>query len=65
MTGVYADYHYIGTGDNGGATDEETVKMLEAIVTQGKIALPSGFDGTCRGNGYRRTGACRATDRCG
>ncbi len=41
LTGVYADYHYIGIGDNGGATDEETVKMLEAIVTQGKIDLPA------------------------
>jgi alpha-mannosidase len=41
VTGVYADYHYIGTGDIGGATDEETVRMLEAIVTQGMIALPA------------------------
>ena len=40
VTGVYADYHYVGTGDNGGATDEETVKMLEAIVTKGEIVLP-------------------------
>lgn len=41
VTGVYADYHYVGTGDIGGATDEETVKMLEAIVTKGSIALPA------------------------
>ena len=41
VTGDYADYHYVGTGDIGGATDEETVKMLEAVVTKGKIALPS------------------------
>lgn len=40
VTGVYADYHYIGVGDRGGATDEETVRLLEAIVTQSKIALP-------------------------
>jgi alpha-mannosidase len=40
VTGIYADYHYVGTGDIGGATDEETVKMLEAIVTKGTIALP-------------------------
>lgn len=47
LTGVYAGYHYIGVGDQGGATDEETVKMLEAIVTQGKIVLPeSGQDDT-------------------
>lgn len=44
VTGVYADYHYVGTGDNGGATDEETVKMLEAIVTKGKIVLPNPDD---------------------
>ena len=25
VTGVYADYHYVGTGDIGGAADEETV----------------------------------------
>ncbi len=41
VTGVYADYHYIGTGDNGGATDEETVRLLEAIVTRGKAILPA------------------------
>ena len=40
VTGVYADYHYVGTGDIGGAIDEETMKMLEAIVTRGKIVLP-------------------------
>jgi alpha-mannosidase len=40
VTGLYADYHYVGTGDIGGAADEETVKMLEAIVTKGTIALP-------------------------
>src|SRR5579875_6211 len=44
VTGVYADYHYVGIGDNGGATDEETAKMLEAIITQSKIKLPSDSD---------------------
>ncbi len=39
-TGVYADYHYVGTGDTGGATDEDTVKILEATVTRGKTVLP-------------------------
>ena len=34
LTGVFADYHYIGTGDIGGATDEQTVRMLEEIVTK-------------------------------
>ena len=39
VTGVYADYHYVGTGDTGGATDESTVKLLEAIVTKGEAVL--------------------------
>jgi alpha-mannosidase len=40
VTGVFADYHYVGTGDIGGATDEETVKLLEAMVTKSKAVLP-------------------------
>ena len=51
VTGVYADYHYVGTGDIGGATDEETVRMLEAIVTQGKIALPPPGPSSAQGTG--------------
>ena len=39
-TGVFADYHYVGTGDIGGATDEETVKLLEAMATQGEAVVP-------------------------
>ncbi|MGB6687622.1 MAG: glycoside hydrolase family 38 C-terminal domain-containing protein [Terracidiphilus sp.] len=39
-TGVFADYHYIGTGDIGGAVDEESVKLLEATVTQGEAVIP-------------------------
>jgi len=42
-TGVFADYHYIGTGDIGGAVDEESVKLLEATVTQGEAVLPSAY----------------------
>ena len=41
VTGVYADYHYVGTGDIGGATQESTVKLLEAIVTKSETVLPS------------------------
>ena len=40
VTGVYTDYHYYGTGDIGGAPDEESVKRLEAIVTKGSASLP-------------------------
>ncbi len=39
-TGVFTDYHYYGTGDIGGAPDEESVKRLEAIITKGTVALP-------------------------
>ncbi len=40
-TGVFADYHYIGTGDIGGATNEESAKLLEATVTGSKAVLPT------------------------
>jgi len=40
VTGIYADYHYIGTGDIGGATQESTAKLLEAIVTKSETVLP-------------------------
>jgi alpha-mannosidase len=39
-TGVYADYHYIGTGDIGGAVDEASVKLLEATVTKATTVMP-------------------------
>src|SRR5215469_6277081 len=41
VTGVFAEYHYVGTGDIGGATQESTVKLLEAIVTKSETVLPS------------------------
>ncbi|ADV83489.1 alpha-mannosidase [Terriglobus saanensis] len=40
VTGVYADYHYVGTGDIGGATQEFSVKLLEAIATKSETTLP-------------------------
>jgi alpha-mannosidase len=40
VSGVYTDYHYYGTGDIGGAPDEDSVKRLEAIVTKGMASLP-------------------------
>ncbi len=42
-TGVFADYHYVGTGDIGGGTNEESVKLLEATVAGGQAVLPSRF----------------------
>ena len=32
-SGTYADYHYYGTGDTGGAPDEESVKWIEKSLT--------------------------------
>jgi alpha-mannosidase len=40
LTGVFTDYHYYGTGDIGGAPDEDSVKRLEAIVTKGSASFP-------------------------
>ena len=40
VAGTYTDYHYYGTGDVGGAPDEDSVKRLEAIVTRSKMAMP-------------------------
>jgi alpha-mannosidase len=48
-TGVFADYHYIGTGDIGGAVNEESVKLLEATVTGGQAVLPTKFMSTPAG----------------
>src|SRR5215204_415453 len=33
-SGVFTDYHYYGTGDTGGAPREDSVRMMEAIVTK-------------------------------
>lgn len=40
LTGIFADYHYYGTGDIGGAPSEASVKLMEAIVTRSKTVLP-------------------------
>jgi alpha-mannosidase len=40
LTGIKADYHYVGTGDIGGAPNESSIKWMEAIVTKSKAALP-------------------------
>ena len=40
VTGVFADYHYVGTGDVGGAARESTAKLLEAIATKSETVLP-------------------------
>ena len=32
--GLFTDYHYYGTGDTGGSPREDSVRMMEAIVTR-------------------------------
>jgi alpha-mannosidase len=41
VSGVFTDYHYYGTGDIGGTPEEDSVKRLEAIVTNGIASLPA------------------------
>jgi alpha-mannosidase len=33
-SGLFIDYHYYGTGDTGGSPREDSVRMMEAIVTR-------------------------------
>src|SRR4030095_2725389 len=40
-SGVFTDYHYYGTGDTGGAPREDSVRMMEAIVTRNTSLIPS------------------------
>ena len=44
VSGVFTDYHYYGTGDIGGAPNEDSVKRLEAIISGGKASLPLEVD---------------------
>jgi alpha-mannosidase len=41
VSGIFADYRYVGTGDIGGAPQESTVKLLEATATKSETVLPS------------------------
>jgi len=40
FSGLFTDYHYYGTGDTGGAPSENSVKLMEAIITRSKGLLP-------------------------
>ncbi|MGB6358700.1 MAG: glycoside hydrolase family 38 C-terminal domain-containing protein, partial [Candidatus Acidiferrales bacterium] len=40
VSGVYADYHYYGTGDIGGSPGENSVRLVEEMVTKSMGALP-------------------------
>ena len=45
VSGVFADYHYYGNGDEGGSAHEPDVKMMEAIVDKTMITIPRGRRG--------------------
>src|SRR5687767_8154097 len=40
LTGVFTDYHYVGTGDVGGSPNENSVRLMEAITTKRKASIP-------------------------
>ena len=39
LTGIFADYHYVGTGDVGGSPNENSVRLMEAITSKSKTSL--------------------------
>ena len=43
LTGIFADYHYVGTGDVGGSPNESSVRLMEAITSKSKTSLPPLF----------------------
>ncbi len=43
LTGILADYHYVGTGDVGGSPNENSVKLMEAIINKSTASLPPFF----------------------
>jgi alpha-mannosidase len=45
VTGVFTDYMYYGTGDTGGSPTEASVRLMEALLTKGRVALPDPFAG--------------------
>ena len=40
-SGLFTDYHYYGTGDTGGAPREDSVRMMEAIVSRNAALVGS------------------------
>jgi alpha-mannosidase len=40
LTGIFADYHYVGTGDVGGSPQPDSVRVMEDILTKKLDAPP-------------------------
>ncbi len=51
VSSLFADYMYYGTGDTGGSPNEASVKLTEAIVTQGQAVLTPGTPAVKVGDG--------------
>jgi len=43
LTGIFTDYHYVGTGDVGGSPNQNSVRLMEAITTRTTDSLPAPF----------------------
>lgn len=41
VSGLFTDYHYYGTGDTGGSPREDSVRMVEAIVSRNTSIFPT------------------------
>ena len=41
VSGLFTDYHYYGTGDTGGSPREDSVRMVEAIVSRNLSFVPT------------------------
>ncbi len=41
-SGIFADYHYYGTGDTGGSPTPNSVRMMEAMIDKSKIVPSAG-----------------------
>ncbi|MCX6561215.1 MAG: glycosyl hydrolase-related protein [Candidatus Aminicenantes bacterium] len=51
ISGLFADYMYYGTGDTGGAPNEPSVKLMEALATNGQAILAPGAPAVKVGDG--------------
>ncbi|HEY6802501.1 MAG TPA: glycoside hydrolase family 38 C-terminal domain-containing protein, partial [Pyrinomonadaceae bacterium] len=41
VSGVFTDYHYYGTGDTGGSPREDSVRMVEAMISRNPSFFPT------------------------
>jgi alpha-mannosidase len=43
-SGLFTDFMYYGTGDTGGSPTEASVRLMDAIVSGGRVVLPDPWD---------------------